>query len=312
MDAKFLYYQCLGIPFSFYSNGTALPSMTQTTLYEVPSLRPTIIEQQRIVLFVDSETAKIDGLIEEQRRLIELLKEKRQAVISHAITKGLNPNAPMKDTGMEVLGKIPSHWNCGPLKHFAKVIDCKHVTVEFVDAGKPIVSIRELKNDRIELSEAKLASEEEWEFLREGRVPATGDLIICRNASVGAVGEVTSGMEFSMGQDVCLVRPSIPGGFDFFMLISGVVRQQIDALLVGTTIRRLNVEAIRGLIVADPPKGERLKIARYLRSEAKKCDALVSEAVGVIELLQERRSALISAAVTGKIDVRNYVPKEAA
>ena len=205
---------------------------------------------------------------------------------------------------MEVLGKIPSHWNCGPLKHFAKVIDCKHVTVEFVDTGRPIVSIRELKNDRIELNEAKLANEEEWEFLREGRVPATGDLIICRNASVGAVGEVTSGMEFCMGQDVCLIRPSIPGGFDFFTLISGVVRQQIDALLVGATIRRLNVEAIRGLIVADPPKGERSEIAQYLNLEVKKCDALETEAIGAIGLLQERRSALISAAVTGKIDVR--------
>jgi type I restriction enzyme S subunit len=111
-------------------------------------------------------------------------------------------------------------------------------------------------------------------------------------------------MEFCMGQDVCLIRPSIPGGFDFFTLISGVVRQQIDALLVGATIRRLNVEAIRGLIVADPPKGERSEIAQYLNLEVKKCDALETEAIGAIGLLQERRSALISAAVTGKIDVR--------
>jgi type I restriction enzyme S subunit len=280
-------------------------------LNEVAALPPEH-EQTAVANFLDRETAKIDALIDEQRRLIDLLKEKRQAVISHAVTKGIDPAVPMKHSKVESIGLVPSHWSVGPLKRFAKVIDCKHVTVDFVESGKPIVSIRELKNDCIEIGEAKLASDEDWDFLRENRIPVPGDLIICRNASVGAVGEVTLGMEICMGQDVCLVRPSAPSGFNLYMLISTSVRKQIDALLVGATIRRLNVEAIRNLVVTYPPTGESFVIAKYLRLENLKFTSLIQEAAHATNILQERRSALISAAVTGKIDVRSYTAKEAA
>jgi type I restriction enzyme S subunit len=96
---------------------------------------PSIAEQTAIAAFLDRETAKIDALVAEQRRLIELLKEKRQAVISHAVTKGLNPHAPLKPSGIKWLGDVPEHWEVRPLKRFWEVTDCKHITAEFVDDG---------------------------------------------------------------------------------------------------------------------------------------------------------------------------------
>ena len=263
-------------------------------------------EQEAIASFLDRETCKIDALIAEQQRLIELLKEKRQAVISHAVTKGLNPDAPMKDSGIEWLGEVPAHWQVGPLKRFAYVIDCKHHTVQFLDEGWPIVSIRELREDRIDLSDAKLTSRAEWEFLRDGRIPQPGDMIFCRNASVGAVGYVDFDEPFCMGQDVCLIRPDSKSQYMHFQLTSILTRNQIEALLVGATIRRANVEEIRSLLVAHPSPDEQNEIAKYLSAETTKFDALSADAEQAIGLLKERRSALISAAVTGKIDVREF------
>ncbi|WP_234085968.1 restriction endonuclease subunit S [Azonexus sp. R2A61] len=273
---------------------------------DVSVILPPTGEQEKIVAFLDYETAKIDALIEKQQRLIELLKEKRQAVISHAVTKGLNPNAPMKDSGVEWLGEVPAHWLVAPLKRFAEVIDCKHYTVQFLDEGLPIVSIRELRDDSIDLANAKMTSRAEWDFLREGRVPRKGDIVFCRNASVGAAGYVEGDAEFCMGQDVCLIRTGKANRYMHFQITSCHVREQIEAFLVGATIRRANVEEIRRLVVAQPPEAEQIKIAQYLENTLSEFDALSDRANRTVELLQERRTALISAAVTGKIDVRDW------
>lgn len=289
----------------FYSMGGGLrQSLKYSDIKRLPLVIPPFGEQKAIVQFLDSETAKIDALIAEQEQLIALLKEKRQAVISHAVTKGLNPDAPMKDSGIKWLGEIPAHWNVGALKRFATVIDCKHHTVQFLDEGLPIASIRELRNDRIELADAKLTSPAEWDFLREDRIPKRGDLIFCRNASVGAVGYVDFDEPFCMGQDVCLIRPDSASRFMHFQLTSPLIRNQIDALLIGATIRRANVEEIRGLLVVHPPVEEQEEIAKFLENEVKQFDLFSDSAATAIELLKERRSTLISAAVTGKIDVR--------
>ena len=285
--------------------GAKMPRASWEYMGSMPVAVPPISEQTAIAGFLDRETAKIDALVAEQQNLIALLKEKRQALISHAVTKGLEPDVPMKDSGVAWLGEVPAHWEIGPLKRFAEVIDCKHHTVEFLDEGLPIVSIRELRDDRIDLSDAKRTSQAEWDFLREGRVPRAGDLIFCRNASVGALGYVEAGQEFCMGQDVCLIRPETTNRFTHFQLSSSIVREQIEVFLVGATIRRANVAEIRGLVMTWPPVPEQARISEYLIAETAQFDELMQEAETTIALLQERRTALISAAVTGKIDVRH-------
>jgi type I restriction enzyme S subunit len=212
----------------------------------------------------------------------------------------------MKNSGVEWLGEVPAHWQVAPLKRFADVVDCKHYTVQFLDEGLPIVSIRELRDDSIDISNAKLTTRSEWNFLREGRVPRLGDIVFCRNASVGAAGYVNGDFDFCMGQDVCLIRTGLANRYMHFQITARHVREQIEAFLVGATIRRANVEEIRGLVVAFPPENEQKAIEKHLEAVLSEFDALSEKAGRTVVLLIERRTALISAAVTGKIDVRDW------
>lgn len=311
--AKFFYYCSLTIPFDYYSTSTALPSMTQADLMNHPVAIPGKSEQHQIARFLDHETARIDALIEEQQRLIELLKEKRQAVISHAVTKGLDPTVPMKDSGVEWLSEVPAHWIVAGLKWFWSVIDCKHITAEFVDDGVPLASIREVQCRYVTLENAKQTTEVFYRQLIEaGRKPVAGDLIFSRNATVGEVAQVADWHPpFAIGQDVCLLKKQfewLSSDYLQAVLRSPVVTVQLDNLMIGSTFKRVNVEDIRGLVVPMPPEKEQQLIADCLNSEVGQFDSLLAECQGTIGLLQERRSALISAAVTGKIDVRDWQP----
>ena len=278
--------------------------------FDEQAVFPPLTEQTQIAAFLDRETAKIDALVAEQQRLVELLKEKRQAVISHAVTKGLNPNAPMKDSGIEWLGEVPAHWTFGPLKRSWSVTDCKHVTAEFVEDGIPLASIREVQSRWVSLEDAKCTTEHFYEMLIEGgRRPMPGDLIFSRNATVGEVAQVRhEHPRFAMGQDVVLLRKLSPDSSSDYLhhvIRSSVVAQQLAVLMIGSTFKRINVEEIRTILVPAPPPLEQKQIAVFLERENERAEALTSEAERAIELLQERRTALISAAVTGKIDVRH-------
>ncbi|OGA81270.1 MAG: hypothetical protein A2711_10890 [Burkholderiales bacterium RIFCSPHIGHO2_01_FULL_63_240] len=274
---------------------------------------PPLDEQHAIAEFLDYETAKIDALVAEQEQLITLLKEKRQAVISHAVTKGLDPSVPMKDSGVEWLGAVPAHWEVTSLKRQWTATDCKHVTAEFVEDGIPLASIREVQSRWVELADAKRTTEHFYELLIEGgRDPRPGDLIFSRNATVGEVAQVpVDHPPFAMGQDVVLLRridPESPADFLQLVIRSTVVTEQLAVCMIGSTFKRINVEEIRSLVIAFPPTDEQQKISNYLIAQAEQFDHLIEEAVLSIELLRERRSALISAAVTGQIDVRGLAP----
>ena len=293
------------------SVGVSYPAINASDLVSIQVPVPPLAEQLEITSFLGHQTAKIDKLIEEQRRLIELLKEKRQAVISHAVTKGLDPNVPMKDSGVEWLGEVPVHWQVGPLKRVWDVKDCKHVTAEFVEHGYPLASIREVQARCVDLRGAKQTTEEYYrQLVGEGRKPEAGDLIVSRNATVGEISEVADWHPlFSMGQDVCLLKRRFNGsapGFLYYLFKSEAIGEQINSLLVGATFKRINVEEIRALNISFPPEGEQWRISRFLDREDDRFGRLIGEAERAIELLRERRSALISAGVTGKIDVRGW------
>lgn len=271
---------------------------------------PSTEEQQTIAAFLDRETGKIDALVAEQQRLVELLAEKRQAVISRAVTKGLNPDAPMKDSGIAWLGEVPAHWEVGPMKRYWSVTDCKHITAEFVEDGIPLASIREVQSRWVALEDAKCTTEHFYELLIEGgRRPLPGDLIFSRNATVGEVAQVsTDHPPFAMGQDVVLLRkrsPEYSSDFLQHVIRSPIIILQLANMMIGSTFKRINVEEIRSFIVPSPPSIEQADIVAFLEREVERFDTLTAEANRAIALLLERRSALISAAVTGKIDVRS-------
>ncbi len=275
---------------------------------------PSMDEQCAIAAFLDRETAKIDALVEAQRRLIELLKEKRQAVISHVVTKGLDPSAPMKDSGVEWIGQVPAHWEVAALKRSWSVTDCKHVTADFVDDGVPVASIRDVQARFVDLRNAKQTTDDYYAQLIEGgREPTPGDLIFSRNATVGEVAEVSDQHPaFAMGQDVCLLRrqdPSASSAYLYHVIRSQIVREQLAVAMIGSTFKRVNVEEIRNLAIPVPPPEEQVRIADHVEGLAVEAGALIGQAEAAVVLLQERRAALISAAVTGKIDVRGLVER---
>ena len=282
---------------------------------------PPIEEQDSIARFLDAKTAQIDALVAQKRQLIDKLKEKRSALIARTVTRGLPPEAAkaaglepapaMKNSGVEWLDAIPAHWELKPLKRRCFVIDCKHLTAEFTDEGFPLASIREVQSRYVNLSDAKQTSNDYYvELIGGGRKPAPGDLIFSRNATVGEVAQVTALLPpFAMGQDVCLIRKhreDISSDFLQIILKSSVCISQIENLMVGSTFKRVNVDGIRNLLVPFPPIAEQNAIAAFLESETSRIDRLISLAENATARLTEYRQALITSAVTGKIDVRAF------
>ena len=216
----------------------------------------------------------------------------------------------MRDSGVEWLGEVPEHWLASVLKYFSRIIDCKHITAEFFDEGIPLASIGEVKEWFVNLSSAKLTSEKFYLDLIGGdRKPREGDIIYSRNATVGEAAVVSENMpDFAMGQDVCLIRVDevLLPEYILYVMKSGIISQQLDLAMVGSTFKRINVDDIRNFLIAIPSYDEQVNIVKELNRVAGKYDDLISKAEVTIELMQERRTALISAAVTGKIDVRNW------
>lgn len=276
-------------------------------------------EQHAIAGFLDRETAKIDSLVAKKRALIERLKEKRNSLISRAVTRGLPPDAAraagvdpypkLKPSGVDWIGDVPAHWDIAQLRRRCTILDCMHRTVSFIDDGVPLASIREVHGFEVDLSGAKQTSEIEYLGLLEGgRCPRIGDIIYSRNATVGDAALVSTQQRFAMGQDVCLLRTEKDHPkYLLYLLRSDPLVQQLESFMVGATFRRINVGQIRTFWACWPPVDEQREIANYLDREKEKFDLMIAKIEEAIERLREYRAALITAAVTGKIDVREAV-----
>jgi len=298
------------------SVGVSYPAVNASVVGGIAILIPDSEEQRAIAAFLDNETGRIDKLVAKKKELIERLEEKRTALISYIVTRGLPPDAAravglpekpdLKPSEIEWLGDIPAHWEAVQLRRKAQILDCKHRTVPFIDDGIPLASIREVHGIEVDLSNANQTSDEEYFTLIEGdRRPRVGDIIYSRNATVGDAALVTTNQRFCMGQDVCLIRaPMHHSRFLIYLFRSEPLMEQVESLMIGSTFRRINVAQIHAFWICVPPHHEQVAIASYLDHETAKLDALVAKVKEAIERLQEYRTALITAAVTGKIDVR--------
>lgn len=274
-------------------------------------------ERAAVAEFLTAETAKIDALVEEQRRLIELLKEKRQAVISHAVTKGLNPHAPMKDSGIEWIGQIPAHWEVKP---FRSCIDFQEgpgiMAVDFQESGIPLLRVSSVQDRWATLDGCNYLSPDrvtgKWKHFRLSE----GDLLISASASMGTVCEVGpeiagaipyTGLIRLRGIDRKMIKSYVR-----HLVVSNQFSIQIDLLKAGATIQHFGPTHLSQMTIARPPVEEQIVIAMHIDRENARLDSLVAEATHAIDLLQERRTALISAAVTGKINVRGLATEDAA
>ncbi|HAS6229122.1 TPA: restriction endonuclease subunit S [Vibrio vulnificus] len=259
--------------------------------------RPPKEQQQKIANFLDHETAKIDTLIAKQEKLIELLKEKRQAVISHAVTKGLNPDAPMKDSGVEWLGEVPEHWVVKRLKFSAKLLASKV-------AGTDARTIIALEN--IESSTGRYISTNS-SYADDGVVAEAGDVLFGKLRPYLSKVFLCNEPSVAFG-DLLAYRPKVGtvAQYLFYSMISGGFIEIVDSSTYGAKMPRASADFINEMRIALPPITEQETIVNQLKDDLSAFDALAVKANDAIKLMQERKTALISAAVTGKIDVSDW------
>lgn len=289
--------------------GATVESLESDLLFRTWIPIPPRTEQEAILDFLDRETSKMDTLVAEQEKLIALLKEKRQSVISHVVTKGLDPTVPMKDSGIEWLGEVPEHWGFWKLKHLTNsIIDAEHKTAPYFDDGQYlVVRTTNIKSGRLVLEDAKYTDLKTYtDWTRRG-LPEPGDILFTREAPAGEACKVPDNIPVCLGQRTVLVKINQSlSNTDFVIgsLYHGPASVYISMLSQGSTVSHLNMGDIINIPILLPPLSEQIEIAAFLDCETTKIDTLITEAQHAITLLKERRTALISAAVTGKIDVR--------
>jgi type I restriction enzyme S subunit len=282
---------------------------------------PPAEERASILRFLDRETVKIDALIAEQQRLIELLQEKRQAVISHAVTKGLNPNAPMKDSGVEWLGEVPEHWEVIRLKYLTQDIDGVQmgpfgallIDLESQDTGYKVYGQENVIKQDLELG-SRWVSKARFQEL-ERYTLGIGDIAVTRKGSLGNALLIQSMPQPGIGDsDTIRIRCAEERLHPSFLVRllheADYINQQLIQLKRGSVLPGLNTETIRGLVVAVPQLHEQEELLSSINEICEEIYRLASQATATESLLKERRSALISAAVTGQIDVRGLVEAE--
>ena len=290
------------------ATGSTYDAVTAANVGDLPVLLPQQVEQRAIAAFLDRETAKIDGLVERKERLIELLQEKRTALITRAVTRGLDPNVPMKDSGVEWLGEIPAHWDIAPVYAryevaLGKMLDTKRVTGE--SSGRYLRNV-DVQWDAVnveDLPKMDFPSSERNRYLLRPE-----DLLVCEGGEVGRTAIWDGELDECFYQKaIHRMRPwsdsEIPRFF-YFLMYALAKRGVFTAGGNPNTIDHLTAVQLRHYRVPFPGTSEQHSITVFLDRKTAKIDALIAKVDEAIDHLREFRTALISAAVTGKIDVR--------
>ncbi|MEH8248467.1 restriction endonuclease subunit S [Aeromonas veronii] len=325
VDSKFVYALLIS-----HLTKERIKQMVSTTTY--PNLQvgeycsaklplPPLPEQQAIAAFLDYETARIDKLIAKQQQLIELLKEKRQAVISHAVTKGLNPNAPMKDSGVEWLGEVPEHW---------VVLQLRHIIIKIEQGKSPECENRQIENNewgvlKTGCVNGGVFNEKEHKALPSYMTPhadfeiRANDILMSRASGsrhlIGAVAYVHSTQSRLLLSDKVfrlILTKNIDSEYFVYLMGTKNIRDQVEQAINGAEGLANNItkESIKSFISTFPPHEEQIQVRLFLDNELLKLSKTEKKLEFAKNLLQERRTALISAAVTGKIDLRGWKPPQ--
>ncbi|WP_253852312.1 restriction endonuclease subunit S [Microcystis aeruginosa] len=312
LDTKFVFYWLWmrRNELIILSSGGGQPNINQEKIRSIKIPAPPLPEQQKIAEFLDQETSKIDKLITKKERLIELLKEKRTALISHAVTKGLNPDVPMKDSGVEWLGEIPEHWELRHLRRIVKkFVDYRGATPEKVSNGIPLITARNIKNAAIDFSlSQEFIKEEDYDNWMVRGFPEKGDVVVTTEAPLGESAQIID-TNIALAQRVILLKAQknkITNEYLKYHFVSTFGQGELWSKGTGSTAIGIKASHFKGTLVLVPRLEEQQKIAQFLDRETGKIDNLITKTRTSIDHLKEYRTALISAAVTGKIDVREH------
>ena len=308
-DPIWAFYLLSAFDIGVLANPGAVPSVNEGQIRDLPVVVPPLPEQCAIAGFLDRETAKIDALVAKEERLIGLLQEKRTALVTQAVTKGLDPEVPMKDSGVKRLGKIPAHWNVKKLKYMVPAVTVGIVVTPskyYVEDGIPCLRSLNIARGRVESDDLVFISESANILHKKSQIFA-GDIVVVRTGRAGVATVVPTDFNGANCIDLLIIRRSIQllSGFLYYFTNSGVVSAQVSADSVGSIQEHYNTAALSDLHVPSIPVAEQRAIAAFLDRETAKIDALLTGVRSAVNRLKELRAALISAAVTGKIDVRN-------
>lgn len=320
----FMYLKGFRDQISNFAEGasSSMQSIAKEDFLSINILLPTRVEQEGIANFLDYETAQIDTLIEKQQTLIQLLKEKRQAVISHAVTKGLNPDVPMKDSGVEWLGEVPEHWTVSFVKYIVlgakdSMVDgpfgsSVNTSEDYVDDGIPVIRTVNITNNGFSSDNLKFMRQQKFEQLKRHSVKP-GDVLFSKVGTIGnacllpsdipeAILSTTGSCKISVDQN------KIEG--EYLVLMFHLMNQTLMEMANSNVQPFLNMSNIKNLKISLPSIEEQKNILTYLEEKLEGIDDLISKSLSFDKLIRERRTALISAAVTGKIDVRGWQAPE--
>jgi type I restriction enzyme S subunit len=309
INPHFVYWYQIGLRKKLYEfDNTAIPQLTVRQVKENPILCPSISEQQIIAFFLDRETARIDALIRKKERMIELLKEKRIALITQAVTKGLNPNVPMKDSGIEWLGEVPEHWEVKKLRYITTRIQtgCTPPTSveEYYDSGTVDwfgpSSFKEALylTEPVKLINQKAIDDGSARLFSKGTI-----MLIGIGATIGKIAQITQDASCNQQITAITMKARIVNS-DYATYQLKLFEDIIRGIAPSATLAIFDQNKISDLSMAIPPIKEQNEIVGQLMLDIGRADKLEIEVLSSISLLREYRSSLINAAVTGKIDLR--------
>ena len=300
---------------AIYRYGSGLrQNLDHGEIKRLPIFLPPIEEQAAIVRFLDHANRKIDGFIRAKRKLIALLGEQKQAIIHHAVTRGLNPDVPLKPSGIPWLGDIPAHWEVLRAKQVcSRIVDCKNRTPEHVsDTDFIVVRTTNIRHGLFSLTGSYSTDRRSYETWTERGAPKVGDVFFTREAPVGEACLVPDLKNLCMGQRMMYFRPNpavLDPEFLLHSIYGPIVRTYIEHVANGSTVGHLRLGQVTALPLLWCQLDEQRDIVRHIHRESAPLVTAISRTEREIALMQEYRTRLTADIVTGKLDVREAAAK---
>ena len=316
VDNRFFYYYYMNMYYQEifnYMGGEGVRSaLNAKDLLEVPLPKISMTEQQVIADYLDGECARIDGIVTTQRQIIERLKEYKKSVITEAVTRGLNPDAPMRNSGIDWIGKIPEHWEISKLKYYSKYItDGTHTTPEYLADGVPFLSIKDISTGKLDFSNTKYISQQQHEELSKHAPIEKGDILFTRIGTLGVSVIVETDITFDIFVSVGLLKPkdNINTKYLNYVMNSEYYYQYIQLVKAGegTSAAKFNLSDVSNSPIVCPPLSEQQAISDYLDRKCSEIDSIIEKRELMIELMTEYKKSLIYECVTGKKEIVDVV-----
>jgi restriction endonuclease S subunit len=292
-----------------FAGGTTIPHLDPQVLLHSSFFIPSLEKQTAIAAFLDDKTAKIDRVIAQKEKMIALLKERKQIIIQNAVTKGLDPNAKMKHSGVEWIGEIPEGWEVKKIKHVTIKIGSGITpsgggTTYLDEGGVPLLRSQNIHFGRIDFTNVARITEKVHESMSNSKVKISDVLLNITGGSIGRCHYVEIDVPLNVNQHVCIVRPNkIDTKFLNFVLSSNIGQSQIWFFQQGGGREGLNFQALKSFLIPFPDRKEQTAIVTYIETQSAKIDKATKLQEQQIEKLKELKSSLIDGAVTGKIKV---------